>query len=260
MNAKLVLGEQEELESNLIMLKNSEEIRTSLSQVDSLLYSEESSIENKIIALNSILNGISKFSNNYLEIKNRIESILIELDDIKTELNSPSTDFDNASFELENIEIRLSVIYNLQKKHSVNSIEELIAKTNKLQFQLQKNDNIEIDIKNLKKEVVLKESLLNEFSIKISNSRKKILPKLKSDLESILNNLGMKHASFVFNVYDSKDYNRFGKNTIKVMFSSNKGIEHAPLFKVASGGELSRILLSIKSVLSSHSKITYHDF
>tara|TARA_B110000914_G_scaffold155598_1_gene136744 strand:- start:19661 stop:21313 length:1653 start_codon:yes stop_codon:yes gene_type:complete len=254
LNAKLVLGEQEELESNLIMLKNSEEIRTSLSQVDSLLYSEESSIENKIIALNSILNGISKFSNNYLEIKNRIESILIELDDIKTELNSPSTDFDNASFELENIEIRLSVIYNLQKKHSVNSIEELIAKTNKLQFQLQKNDNIEIDIKNLKKEVVLKESLLNEFSIKISNSRKKILPKLKSDLESILNNLGMKHASFVFNVYDSKDYNRFGKNTIKVMFSSNKGIEHAPLFKVASGGELSRILLSIKSVLSSHSK------
>ena len=142
----------------------------------------------------------------------------------------------------------------MQKKHSVNSIEELIAKTNKLQFQLQKNDNIEIDIKNLKKEVVLKESLLNEFSIKISNSRKKILPKLKSDLESILNNLGMKHASFVFNVYDSKDYNRFGKNTIKVMFSSNKGIEHAPLFKVASGGELSRILLSIKSVLSSHSK------
>ena len=255
LDAKLVLGEQEELESNLLMLKNSEQIRNSLSRIDSLLYTDENSIENKITTLNSILNSISKFSDNYLEIKNRIESVLIELDDIKNELNSPLTNLDNDSFELDKLENRLSVIFNLQKKHAVNSIEELISKTNKLKLQLLKNDSVEIDIENLKKEVSLKESLLDELSLKISNSRKKILPKLKSDLESVLSNLGMKNASFNFNIYDSTNYNRFGKNSIEVMFSSNKGVKHASLFKVASGGELSRILLSIKSVLSSHSKM-----
>jgi|TARA_B110000967_G_scaffold24754_1_gene22755 DNA repair protein RecN (Recombination protein N) len=255
LDANLVSGEQEQLENNLIILKNSEEIRTALVQINSLLYSDENSIENKIIQLNSILSNISKFSNNYLEIKNRIESVLIELDDIKSELNSPSTNFDNDSFKLENIENRLSFIYNLQKKHSVNSIAELITKTNKLQLQLEENDNIGIDIENLKKEISLKESLIGELSVKISNSRKKILPKLKLELESILKNLGMEDASFLFNIYDSEVYNRLGKNSIEVLFSSNKGVKHASLFKVASGGELSRILLSIKSVLSSHSKL-----
>ncbi len=255
LDANLISGEQEQLENNLMILKNSEEIRTGLGQINSLLYSDQNSIENKIIQLNSILSNISKFSNNYLDIKNRIESILIELDDIKSELNSPSTNFDNDSFELEIMENRLSVIYNLQKKHSVSSIAELITKTNKLQIQLEENDNVEIDIENLKKEISLKESLISELSVKISNSRKKILPKLKSELESILKNLGMEDASFLFNIYDSKDYNRLGKNSIEVLFSSNKGVKHASLFKVASGGELSRILLSIKSVLSSHSKL-----
>ena len=255
LNSKLVLGEQEEIESKLKMLKNSEEIRTSLEQIDSLLYLNESSIENKIIVLNSIISNISKYSDNYLEIKDRIESILIELDDIKTELNIPTLDFSNDSSELERMELRINIIYNLQKKHSVNSVAELIKKTNKLQLQLQKNENIEIDIENLHNEIVLKESLLDEQSKKISISRKKILPKLKLDIESILNHLGMENASFNFNINDAKDYNKFGKDTIEVMFSSNKGIEYAPLFKVASGGELSRILLSIKSILSSHSKL-----
>ena len=255
LNSKLVLGEQEEIESKLKMLKNSEEIRTSLEQIDSLLYLDESSIENKIIVLNSIISNISKYSDNYLEIKNRIESILIELDDIKTELNTPTLDFSNDSSELERMELRINIIYNLQKKHSVNSVAELIKKTNKLQLQLQKNENIEIDIENLQNEIVLKESLLEKQSKKISISRKKILPKLKLDIESILNHLGMENASFNFNINDAKDYNKFGKDTIEVMFSSNKGIEYAPLFKVASGGELSRILLSIKSILSSHSKL-----
>ena len=154
LDAKLVLGEQEELESNLLMLKNSEQIRNSLSRIDSLLYTDENSIENKITTLNSILNSISKFSDNYLEIKNRIESVLIELDDIKNELNSPLTNLDNDSFELDKLENRLSVIFNLQKKHAVNSIKELISKTNKLKLQLLKNDSVEIDIENLKKQAL----------------------------------------------------------------------------------------------------------
>jgi len=93
---------------------------------------------------------------------------------------------------------------------------------------------------------------LNELSKKISNSRKKILPKLKLDLESLLSNLGMKNSSFKFNISNAIKFNQFGSDEIEVLFSANKGIEHDSLFKVASGGELSRILLSIKYILSTN--------
>ena len=251
-DAKLLLGEQKDLEENLKILKNSEEIIASLNQIDNLIQNDEKSIENQIRSLNIILSNISKFSDKYSTIKKRIESILIELEDIKLEFMSSSSDFKNNTLELEEMESRLNLIYTLQKKHSVNSISDLIQKTNNLENKLEKNNNIIIDIENLKNDIMMKESLLKEQSKKISMSRKKVLPKLKNQIESILTNLGMKNSSFIFNIKESENYNKYGKDIIEVLFSANKGIDYSPIFKVVSGGELSRILLSIKSILSKH--------
>ena len=251
-DAKLLLGEQKDLEDNLKILKNSEEIIASLNQIDNLIQNDEKSIENQIRSLNIILSNISKFSDKYSTIKKRIESILIELEDIKLEFMSSSSDFKNNTLELEEMESRLNLIYTLQKKHSVNSISDLIQKTNNLENKLEKNNNIIIDIENLKNDIMMKESLLKEQSKKISMSRKKVLPKLKNKIESILTNLGMKNSSFIFNIKESENYNKYGKDIIEVLFSANKGIDYSPIFKVVSGGELSRILLSIKSILSKH--------
>ena len=251
-DAKLFLGEQKDLEENLKILKNSEEIIASLNEIDNLIQTDEKSIENQIRNLNFILSNISKFSNKYSAVKKRIESILIELEDIKLEIIGGSSDFNNNPLEMEEMESRLNLIYNLQKKHSVNSISDLIQKTNNLEEKLEKNNNIIIDIENLKNEILLKESLLKEQSKKISLSRKKVLPKLKHQIESILGNLGMKNSSFIFNIKESENYNKYGNDIIEVLFSANKGIEYSPIFKVVSGGELSRILLSIKSILSKH--------
>lgn len=252
LSAKLLIGEQDDLEENLKILKNSEEIIISLNQIDNLIQNDQNSIENQIRNLNSILTNISKYSNQYSEIKNRIESILIELDDIKFELRDSSSDFNDKPLELEEMESRLDLIYNLQKKHSVNSIPELIEISIKLQKKLVDNENIEIDIENLKNDILSKECLLKEQSKKISISRKKILPNLKIEIESILCNLGMSNSSFKFNLKESKRYNKYGNDSIEVLFSANKGIDFSPIFKVVSGGELSRILLSIKSILSKH--------
>ena len=252
LSAKLLIGEQDDLEENLKILKNSEEIIISLNQIDNLIQNDQNSIENQIRNLNSILTNISKYSNQYSEIKNRIESILIELDDIKFELRDSSSDFNDNPLELEEMESRLNLIYNLQKKHSVNSIPELIEISIKLQKKLVDNENIEIDIENLKNDILSKECLLKEQSKKISISRKKILPNLKIEIESILCNLGMSNSSFKFNLKESKRYNKYGNDSIEVLFSANKGIDFSPIFKVVSGGELSRILLSIKSILSKH--------
>ncbi len=250
--AKLKNGEQVDLEKNLKIFKNSEEILNSLNQIDNLIENDNNSIENKIRNLNSILNNISKYSNKYSIIKDRIESVLIELEDIKLELRDSSTDFNNNPIEVNEMESRLNLIYNLLKKHSVNSVHELIEITFNLQKKLEDNNNIGIDIENLKNDISSKESLLKEQSKKISISRKKILPNLKIEIENILSNLGMPNSSFKFNLTKSEKYNKFGKDLIEVLFSGNKGSNFSPIFKVVSGGELSRILLSIKSILSKH--------
>ena len=251
-NAKLRDGEQEELEESLKVLKNSKEIILSLNEIDNLFQNDPNCIENQIRNLNSILNNLSNYSDKFQEYKNRIESVLIELDDVKLELRNSSLNFNHNSTEIEGFESRLNLIYSLQKKHSVNSIIQLIELKDNLKKKLVENQVVGIDIDNLKNDILIKESLLKEQSKKISISREKVLPNLKIEIESILSSLGMKNASFVFNLSKSLKYNKFGIDVIDVLFSANKGIDFAPLFKVVSGGELSRILLTIKSILSHH--------
>ena len=251
-DVNLVSDEQDIIENKLKLYKNSEELKSSFSQIDQILYNSEDSIENKIYSLNSILNNISKFSKNFSSIKERIDSLLIELNDIKSELNNPSFDFNDDYSEIEKLESRLNIIYSLQKKHSVNSISDLLIKQKHLKSKLDESGTVEINIDELEKSIRKKKNYLTEISKKISISRKKIIPKLKLQLESLLLDLGMKNASFDFKISELDDFNRFGSDKIEVLFSANKGIKYAPLFKIASGGELSRILLSIKSILSSH--------
>jgi len=249
---KLVIDEQEILENKLKLFKNSEEIKSSFSQIEYILYSSDDSIENKIFSLNSVLHNISKISDNFSQIKNRLDSLLIELNDIKSDLNNSSLDFSDDDSEIDKMESRLNIIYNLQKKHSVNSISALIIKKQELKSKLDESGSVEINIDELQKTISKKTHYLQELSKKISISRKKIIPKLKLELESLLLELGMKNASFDFKLSEIDDFNRYGSDQIEVLFSANKGIEYAPLFKIASGGELSRILLSIKSILSKH--------
>jgi DNA repair protein RecN (Recombination protein N) len=251
-DANLVPGEQDDLESKLKLYKNSEQIKSYNSQIEHILYSSDGSLEEKVLSLNSILNDLSKITNQYDPLKNRLNSILIELNDIQSDLNNSNFDFSDNSFEIKNIEDRINLIYSLQKKHNLSSVEDLIEKKKKLKNKLDDSSNLETDIKDFELQIETKKSFLEELSKKISISRKKILPLLKSDLESLLGNLGMKNSSFNFILSKSKEFNRFGFDDIEVLFSANKGITHSPLFKVASGGELSRILLSIKYIMSKN--------
>ena len=253
-DANLIEGEQEEIENKFRLLKNAENINSNFSEIHNILFSGDG-IENKIYSVNNYLENISKYTSEYDDVQNRLKSILLELSDIQSELDNPNIElFDNLT-QAGELEARLNLIYNLQKKHSINSISELLEKKDKLKDQLNKSGDIEIDIKELEKSIKKKELFLNELSKKISNSRKKILPKLKLDLESLLSNLGMKNSSFKFNISNAIKFNQFGSDEIEVLFSANKGIEHDSLFKVASGGELSRILLSIKYILSANLKL-----
>ncbi|MBL6649450.1 MAG: DNA repair protein RecN [Flavobacteriaceae bacterium] len=248
-DSNLKEGEQEEIENKFKLLKNAENIKSNFSEIHNILFTGDS-IENKLYSVNNYLENLSKYTSEYSDVKNRLQSILIELGDIQSELDNPNLElFDDLS-QVGELEARLDLIYNLQKKHSLSTVKELLEKKDKLKDQLNKSGDIEIDIKELEKSIKKKELFLNELSKKISISRKKILPKLKLDLESLLSNLGMKNCSFKFNISQAIKFNQFGSDEIEVLFSANKGVEHDSLFKVASGGELSRILLSIKYILS----------
>ena len=137
-NAKLRDGEQEELEESLKVLKNSEEIILSLNEIDNLFQNDPNCIENQIRNLNSILNNLSNYSDKFQEFKNRIESVLIELDDVKLELRNSSLNFNHNSTDLEGFESRLNLIYSLQKKHSVNSIIQLIELKDNLKKKIRR--------------------------------------------------------------------------------------------------------------------------
>ena len=249
---KLNTDEHKMQEEKLKILKNSKEISISLNELNNLIYDGENSIQNQLNFCNRLLNNISKYSDSFGNTKERVESIIIEIEDIKSELSQLSFNFNDSQSNINDIEERLDKIYALEKKHSVSSVEQLIEIKIKLEQKLQKNEGLQIDIENIKNEILNKESLLNEQSKKISISRKKIVPKLKQKLEHILSSLGMKNSSFQFVINESQDFNSFGKDSIQVLFSANKGIKYYPIFKVVSGGELSRILLTIKSILSEH--------
>ena len=240
------------LENNLKILKNSEEILSSINEMELLLQEGDSSIENQIRRLNIILNRTSKFSDKYLQISTRVEGLLFEIEDIKHEILNSVEQVEGESNKILEIESKLDLIYSLQKKHSVNSVNELIVVRDHLKSKLLKKESVIIDIDNLKIEIKNKNLLLNEQSKKITKSRKKVIPDLKSKLEIILADLGMENAKFNFVLKESETYNNYGCDDIDVLFSANKGFSYGSILDVASGGELSRILIAIKSILAHH--------
>jgi len=240
------------LENDLKILKNSEEILSSINEMELLLQEGDSSIENQIRRLNIILNRTSKFSDKYLQISTRVEGLLFEIEDIKHEILNSVEQVEGESNKISEIESKLDLIYSLQKKHSVNSVNELIVVRDNLKSKLLKKESVIIDIDNLKIEIKNKTLLLNEQSKKITKSRKKVIPALKSKLEIILADLGMENAKFNFVLKESETYNNYGCDDIDVLFSANKGFSYGSILDVASGGELSRILIAIKSILAHH--------
>ena len=133
-------------------MKNAENINSNFSEIHNILFSGDG-IENKIYSVNNYLENISKYTSEYDDVQNRLKSILLELSDIQSELDNPNIElFDNLT-QAGELEARLNLIYNLQKKHSINSISELLEKKDKLKDQLNKSGDIEIDIKELENQL-----------------------------------------------------------------------------------------------------------
>lgn len=248
--AKLVDGEQEELEQEQEMLTHAEDIKTGLYSIFNILDGEEQSV---IINMKEIY-SVAQRMTSYLPIADtilkRIESQLIEARDIAQECEQLLEKTDSDPSRLEFINNRLDLIYTLHHKHRTGSVAELIALRDSFDEKIQTAASFDEEIERLEKLYTSLHSKMEESAVILTGCRKKILPDIEKEIISYLNLLGMPNAIFNVEVGKKDDYTPSGIDEVSFLFNANKGGQPEEINKIASGGELSRLMLAIKSVIA----------
>ena len=255
LSANLKEGEQEVLEEELEQLSNVEFISESLDRALQISNDEQIGISVHLNEVKQSLHKIAGLSKNYADVSERLNSIQIEFQDIINECSSLSEKVINNPERLEEVNTKLQAIYTLQKKHQVNSVEDLITIREDLDAKVIKVDDLEFQINKLETEVADAQNRVDEYANQLSERRIKSTSDLSSQIETILSSLGMPDAKIQFKISQTDYYYKSGKDTIETLFTSNKGMQLGILKKVASGGEMSRIMLAIKAVMANYTKL-----
>ena len=248
----LVKGEDQKLEEELKIMENAEEIKSNLSASSELLDESEYSINNQLSELLALIRNIENFNPELEKLHQRIHSSQIELQDIADELKriEQATDYDPA--RIEELNDRLNAINRLQKKHKTSSVEELMVIQDAIDKQLQSFGHLTEQIEELQQKIDNISKILTETGNQIHLKRKAEIPKIEKQVESMLHDLGMPNAQFKVKIeqlpFDKITEN--GLDKITFLFSANKGSHYDELKHVASGGELSRLMLVLKSLVA----------
>lgn len=253
--AQLKSGEQESIEANFEKLNNVEIIKESIDKSLAIANEEQIGVFHNLKEIKASLQKIASFSPEYFTLLERITSLTIEFDDISEELNRCCEKLVNDPEQLDIINQKLQLIYNLQKKHQVASVDELLEIQTKLENSLLELGNLEEEISSLTISIQEKINALDELSAIIYKNRLGSIPVLSQKLIAILETLGMPNVRFKINVNSTSNYFENGKDELQFLFSANKGTDFGLLKKVASGGEMSRIMLAVKAILAQYSKL-----
>ncbi|WP_353149355.1 DNA repair protein RecN [Flavobacterium sp.] len=255
LQAGLQTNEQEELETELLSLNNSELISDTLGKLVSSANEEQFGFIKAIKDSKNAFQKIAGFSELYADVFERLNSSLLELEDlVDTSFNLAEKNVYNPE-RIEFISNRLQSVYDLQKKHQVTSIEDLLEIQNQLSEKVVLVDNLEERIAELNSFLANITIELNSISNRISQNRGKAIPVFISKISSILQELGMPDSQFKMELITSNSFLSNGKDELELLFSANKGSNLGSFKKVASGGEMSRIMLAIKAILADFSKL-----
>ncbi|GEL11250.1 DNA replication and repair protein RecN [Flavobacterium glycines] len=253
--AQLKMGEQEELESVFEKLNNVESIREVIDKSLAIANEEQFGISGNLKEIKNALSRIASFAPEYQELLERITSLAIEFDDISAEMDRCSERIVSDPEQLEQTNQKLQLIYNLQKKHQVATVDDLLAIQAKLENEVVELGNIEEEIALLNTAIQEKTSALNALATTIHDNRIQAVPVLSEKMIQILATLGMPNTRFNIEVTQGESYFSNGKDELQFLFSANKGTDFGLLKKVASGGEMSRIMLAVKAILAQYSKL-----
>lgn len=252
---KLKENEQEELEEKLDKISHVEEIKLNLSEVISIVQDNQMGIRSSLNRVKHNIEKIANYSEAYQMLSERINSLFIELIDLVEEFESENEAIVYSPDELEKVNDRLQIIYNLQKKHTVKSTDELLAIQNSLEIKINRITEVsnKVDIKKSEIERLTRD--LEKASSELHINRAKAIPIFINKLEEVLTKLEMKNTRLMINLTKSDQFLINGYDHLEFLISANKGASFESLKKVASGGEISRIMLSIKSILSKYTKL-----
>ncbi|NJB69558.1 DNA repair protein RecN (Recombination protein N) [Saonia flava] len=253
--APLRPGVQEELEEQYEQLNNVEVILEELSKGNQLLNNEDIGAVALLSQLKQVSIKLTFFGTQYKSLNERIQSIFIELDDIATEIVSKQEEVEANPQLLEEVNGKLQVLYDLQKKHHVQTVEELIDIKEELTIKVSASENVEENILEKENQLKEQEKALTKLAVEISGKRNNIIPFLSKQLMETLTSLGMPNASFKIELQPATNFRSSGKDDLTFLFSANKGGDYGELKKVASGGEMSRIMLTIKSILTKYEQL-----
>ncbi|MCE3280798.1 MAG: repair protein RecN [Bacteroidetes bacterium] len=249
-DAGLKAGEQSAMEQELETLNNAEEIKSSLSKAALGLNGGEANLLSSLNEIKILLNGMAKFKPEIAELSTRVNSSYIELKDIANEIESIEQEVVYDPKQIEVLNDKLDAIYRLQQKHQVKTIEELIAIKDEISNKLLDFSSLETEIEKVKAALDKLNKALSAKAKTISENRKKVIPKIEKEIASLLSSLSMPNAQLQVSQSSTESFTISGTDKINFLFSANKGSEFKELNKVASGGELSRLMLSIKSLIA----------
>lgn len=253
--ANLKAGEQHELEMVHEQLSNVELIRENLDKSVAIANDEQYGIALHLGELKAALQKIAGFSQDYHSLYERAESVGIELKDIISELERVAENLSSDPQQLEIASQKLQLIYNLQKKHQVLTVEELLGIQSELESKIVSASNLHEAISAIEDQLAISEKKLDEIAAVIREKRIKTIPVLTQKWSSILSDLGMPNVRFKIEIEPSLQFMPNGKDELRFLFSANKGSDFGLLKKVASGGEMSRIMLATKAILAEYSQL-----
>ena len=254
-SAQLKAGEQPELESVYEQLNNVEFIKENVDKALAISNEEQFGILHNLNEIKLALQKTAGFSADYQSLSERINSVSIEMKDIADELYRLAENLSQDPEQLERVNQKLQLIYNLQKKHQVSTVEELLQVQSDLEQKVVSLGNLETEISALENQIQLSQSQLDEMADAIHQKRINAIPVLTEKWTSILSDLGMPNVRFNIQINTSENYLANGKDELQFLFSANKGSDFGLLKKVASGGEMSRIMLATKAILAEYSKL-----
>ena len=248
-------GMEDNLESKISSLSNIDYIQNSFSQSIELLGAESTGIIDRILSVRALIKGLSKIDPKYSLLNERIQDISIETDDLLNELKIQLDQLEANPQELEILQAQLDQVNTMLQKHKVTSVLDLINVKNKLENELQQTLDIDNKLKILMIDKNNYKERLEKFAHSISINRKKAIKVLEIELRELVGKMGMPEATFNIQLNPAPEFLSNGKDHILFQFSANKGGKFNLLKKVASGGELSRIMLAIKYILSRYKKL-----
>jgi DNA repair protein RecN (Recombination protein N) len=248
-------GMEDNLERKISSLSNIDYIQNSFSQSIELLGAESTGIIDRILSVRALIKGLSKIDPKYSLLNERVQVISIETDDLLNELKIQLDQLEANPQELEILQTQLDQVNTMLQKHKVTSVLDLINVKNKLENELQETLDIDSKLKILMIDKNNYKERLEKLAHSISINRKKAIKVLEIELRELVGKMGMPEATFNIQLNPAPEFLSNGKDHILFQFSANKGGKFNLLKKVASGGELSRIMLAIKYILSRYKKL-----